>query len=147
MGTLLLLVWLVVIASMVIAAFRSVLAQMRDDVRSEDGLQATLRTLLMIVLCLLPVFVFLATTSFLFLSHPTVQFASGSERGMTLWSMWVHNWPFVLGFSFLQIPVLIVVSILSFVFRPLQNWRMTVSIALLAAILGTFVVALASPRA
>lgn len=147
MGSLLLLIWLVVVASMVIAASRSVIEQMRDDVRSEDGLQATWKTLLMIMLCLLPVFVFLVTTSFLFLSNPTVQFAASSERGMELWSLWVHYWPFVLGFSFLQIPVLIVVSIFSFVNRPLQNWRITISIALLAAILGTFVVALASPRA
>jgi hypothetical protein len=132
---------------MIFAAIKTVVAENREH--HEKGLEIGPRwtTLPLTLLCLLPLFVFLVTNTFLLFSHPTVQFTTRSKLAGELWSMWVHYWHFVIGISFFQIPVFLIVTVLTLVCKPVRDWRVAMSIALFSAILGTFIVAIASPRA
>lgn len=147
MGLLLQLVWLILVAAMIVAGIRTVLIENSQDQKEgrENGPRFT--TLFLILLGLPSLFVFIVTNTFLVFSHPTVQFTAGSKLAGELWSMWSRYWHIVLGMSFLQIPVLVIVTVLTLVSRPVRDWRVAMSLALLSAILGTFVVAIASPRA
>lgn len=146
MGLLLQLVWLVLVAAMIVAAIRTVLLENSQDQKAGRENGPSLTTLFLILLCLAPLFVFIVTNTFLMFSHPTVQFTAGNKLAGDFWSMWSRYWHVVLGISFLQIPVLVIVTVLTLVFRPVRAWRVAMSLALLSAILGTFIVVIASPR-
>jgi phosphatidylglycerophosphate synthase len=146
MGALLQLLWFILIAIMVVAAMRAVALEHRENQRQGLEIGPHWTTLLLILLCFLPLFVFLITNTFLVFSHPTVQFTTRSKLSGELWSLWSRFWHVVLGISFFQIPVLVIVTILTLVSRPFRDWGVAMSLALLSAILGTFVVAIASPR-
>jgi phosphatidylglycerophosphate synthase len=147
MGLLLQLVWLILVAAMIVAGIRTVLIENSQGQMEgrENGPRFT--TLFLILLCLPPLFVFMVTNTFLMFSHPTVQFTAGSKLAGDLWSMWSRYWHVVLGISFMQIPVLVIVTVLTLVVRKVRAWRTAMSLALLSAILGAFIVAIASPRA
>lgn len=146
MGLLLQLVWLILIAGMIFTAIRALVVEHRKSQCEGLEIGPHWTSLTLFFLCFLPLFVFLVTNTFLMFSHPTVQFTTRSKLAGELWSIWSHYWHILLGISFFQIPAFVIVTILTLVGKRVRDWRVTMSIALLSAILGTFVVAIASPR-
>ena len=94
-----------------------------------------------------PTIIFLATTIFLLLAHPTVQFNGGDDYRIGLWSWWLLWYPTIV-FSSKSVMILDAIILLSATFiHSMRKIFYIVAASLLGSGIGLFVLAHASPSA
>jgi|SRR5262245_5917051 len=94
-----------------------------------------------------PSLVFLVSAFVLLQAAPTVQFNVGSPRAMSLWSFWVHCWPFLFVCSGLQIICYLIWGVVLMANRQRSAVRYAVGFGLLSSLLGSLLLIAAAPSA
>lgn len=143
MGLLLVLGWLGAVIILCLQAYSGV----RDAPTDADGRVSPDLTAAFIIASAPPTLVCLVSLFVLVQAAPTVQFNAGSSWAMGLWSFWVDCWPIFVIFSWVQLAGYFCWLIGTFIIQTRSSVRHIVALALLASVLGTFLLSMAFPTA